>query len=275
MIIITASVGRGGKNRLDDVRSVQELLNRHRSPSQTPVGVDGLMNSETIAAIEEFQKRIVDLAAPDGRVDPDGKTFKALVAGQPLASPVSPLLANLSGAAWWHANQARFPNSRRIEDLEPNFRARTLEFLAALKTADANVNVAATLRNQQRVYLMHYSFKIAHDSIKPSQVPNEPGVNIVWNHGDTEKSKTGAQEMVDLFEIVFQPSLTSRHITGNAIDMDITWTGTLTVRNKTGQTVQIGAPRDGSENTQLHSVGASYGVIKLIADKPHWSSDGH
>jgi hypothetical protein len=123
--------------------------------------------------------------------------------------------------------------------------------------------------------LMHYSFRIAHGSISPSQVPTEPGVDIVWDHGDIKKSKTGAQEMVDVFGIVFQPSLTSRHITEDTIDMDIAWTDTLTIQNKSGKTVNIGAPRDGSVNTQLHSVGASYGVIKLLEDKPHWSSDGH
>ncbi len=27
-------------------------------------------------------------------------------------------------------------------------------------------------------------------------------------------------------------------------------------------------------NSDLYSVGASYGVIKLISDPPHWSDDG-
>src|SRR5262249_7115805 len=158
--------------------------------------------------------------------------------------------SNLSGAAWWHANQSRFPNSSRIEDLEPNFRAKTQEFLAALKTAGANVGVSATLRNKQRVYLMHYSFRIANGTITPSQVPNEPGVNIVWDHGNQAQSKKGAQEMADLFGIVFQPSLNSRHTTGNAVDMDISWANTLNVRNKAGQIIEIGTPRDGGDNTQ-------------------------
>jgi hypothetical protein len=28
-------------------------------------------------------------------------------------------------------------------------------------------------------------------------------------------------------------------------------------------------------NPVLHKIGASYGVIKLLSDPPHWSSDGH
>jgi len=31
--------------------------------------------------------------------------------------------AKLSGAAWWKANQAKFPNSTRVEDLAPDFRS--------------------------------------------------------------------------------------------------------------------------------------------------------
>ncbi len=31
-----------------------------------------------MAAIEEFQRRVVKMAVPDGRVDPGGKTIRAL-----------------------------------------------------------------------------------------------------------------------------------------------------------------------------------------------------
>jgi hypothetical protein len=34
-------------------------------------------------------------------------------------------------------------------------------------------------------------------------------------------------------------------------------------------------PRTGAFNTDLHQVGASYGVVKLVTDHPHWSADGH
>ncbi|HQU42530.1 MAG TPA: hypothetical protein PK867_06940, partial [Pirellulales bacterium] len=90
---------------------------------------------------------------------------------------------NLSGAAWWHANQAKYPNSTSVDDLEPTFRAKVKEFLAALDKAGASVKISATRRSKQRAYLMHYSWKIAKGEISASKVPAESGVSIVWDHG--------------------------------------------------------------------------------------------
>jgi hypothetical protein len=270
MSAIAASVGRGGINRQDDVRIVQNLLNKNRSFGQSPITVNGLANAETIAAIEDFQRRALKLTNPDGRVDPNGNTLKALDGGGLQNTTAT----NLSGAAWWHANQAKFPNSSRVEDLEATFRNALQEFLAALQSAGATVSISATRRNKQRAHLMHHSFKIAKDTESLVGVPSEPGVNIVWDHGDFAKSKAAAQEMVDLFVIVFEPSLTSLHITGQAVDMDISWSGTLAIRAKAGQIFRIDTPRDGS-NTVLHTVGTSYGVRKLLSDPPHWSATGH
>lgn len=81
MTMITASVGRGGINREHDVRTVQELLNKNRNFPLKSIKVDGKIGSETITAIEDFQRQIVKFAHPDGRVDPDGKTLRALLSG--------------------------------------------------------------------------------------------------------------------------------------------------------------------------------------------------
>jgi hypothetical protein len=181
----------------------------------------------------------------------------------------------LSGSAWWHANQATYPNSSSVSDLAPEFRPKVAAFISALHTAGASVEVSSTLRNKKRAYLMHYSWTIANGSIAPESVPAEPGVDIIWDHGDVAKSKAGAQQMVTLFSIQYQPSLASLHISGLAIDMDIAWKGKLKIKNKSGQVVAIGAPQDGATNTTLHRVSASYGVLKLLSDPPHWSSTGH
>ena len=78
MKTIVASVGRGGLNRTEDVFLVQELLNRHSQAPQRPLVVDGVMSSRTIAAIEEFQRRVVNIHRPDGRIDPGDRTMAAL-----------------------------------------------------------------------------------------------------------------------------------------------------------------------------------------------------
>lgn len=78
---ISGSVGKGGKNSAPDVRVVQDLINSHLgkiTPIQRLV-VDGDVGKKTIAAIEEFQRRVVGMRRVDGRVDVGGKTMKALL----------------------------------------------------------------------------------------------------------------------------------------------------------------------------------------------------
>jgi len=87
---LSASVGRDGSNTKQDVILVQQLLNQSRIAGiTTPLKEDGLIGNITIARIEAFQKAIVSLASPDGRVDPDGKTFKMLLMSRENAMPAS------------------------------------------------------------------------------------------------------------------------------------------------------------------------------------------
>jgi len=88
-------------------------------------------------------------------------------------------------------------------------------------------------------------------------------------------------EMVDGFGLAVPPAstnppaLTSNHIAGKAVDMNITWIGTIKVKDKTGAEIQMTYNTDPNANTALHNVGATYGVKKLTTDAPHWSVDGH
>jgi hypothetical protein len=80
---ISASVGQNGANRTPDVITVQELLNKVPASNGGPVPplkVDGLAWSKTNHAISRFQKEHLKFKWPDGRIDPSGKTFQALVA---------------------------------------------------------------------------------------------------------------------------------------------------------------------------------------------------
>jgi peptidoglycan hydrolase-like protein with peptidoglycan-binding domain len=83
---IVASVGDGGLNRTDDVRLVQELLNHHSQPPQRPLVVDGVMSPRTIAAIAAFQRRVLNMHRPDGRIQPGDRTMVALT-GQTAQTP--------------------------------------------------------------------------------------------------------------------------------------------------------------------------------------------
>jgi len=76
--VIKQSVGEGGKNDPADVTLVQKLLN---AKYKLGVSEDGKMGPKTIAAIKQFQLKVVKIANPDGRIDPGGKSWTALAAG--------------------------------------------------------------------------------------------------------------------------------------------------------------------------------------------------
>ena len=181
----------------------------------------------------------------------------------------------LSGAAWWHANQAKYPNSEKVDDLEPKFRAKVKAFLAALAEAGIHPNIESTRRSKERAYLMHYCWEMAKRHTPPEKVPPYPGIKIVWDHGDAAKSKKAAQEMVDLFGMDYMASLTSNHIKGLAIDMKFYWKGTLKIREegRGGRGNQGHAPQRPGQPFDA-SGRHSYGVVKLVGDAPHWSVDG-
>jgi hypothetical protein len=271
VVDISKSVGKGAQNEKADVRIVQTLLNNFTGIlGLNMLTVDGFCGSDTIAVVETFQGLFMGFPVPDGKISAGGRTITALNGKTSAASADL-----LSGAAWWHAHQAKYLNSERLEDLEPDFRGKAKAFISAVRAGGARVTISSTRRNKTRAYLMHYSWRLSQGTIAARNVPPQLGCAIVWDHSDTAKSQAAAKDMRELFAIIFEPSLASRHIEGKAVDMTINWTGTFTLLDGQGKTVSVGAPNNGGDNSALHRIGASYGVIKLLSDKPHWSSDGH
>jgi len=195
-----------------------------------------------------------------------------------MAPPPQPNPGELSGPQW----VARFPTSTSTVDLVQPFRAAVDRFISAMRVAGARVTISATYRPPERAYLMHYSYGIAREGLDPRNVPARGGVNIRWLHTDAQgrpdlpASRNAASQMVDGYQIAYRPALTSRHTEGRAIDMNISWQGDLVITDANQQQVTItSTPRTGAGNTDLHAVGATFGVIKLVTDPPHWSDDGH
>jgi hypothetical protein len=80
MLDIQAPVGANGTNRDDDVLIVQELLNTipvNEGGAVPTLDLDGWCLAKTVGAIQTFQRRRFN-GWSDGRVDPGGKTIKAL-----------------------------------------------------------------------------------------------------------------------------------------------------------------------------------------------------
>ena len=183
---------------------------------------------------------------------------------------------DLSGAQWTQ----RFKGSKDTKDLALAFRNAVDAFIDAMTEAGIRVRISATYRPVQRSYLMHWCWKIAHKNVEAEDVPPLAGVDINWVHPTSAASIEAAKQMVrafDMGELNTAPALYSLHNEGRAIDMSITWTGTVAVKDADDKLIEVKtSPRTGM-NRQLKAIGASYGVIKFIGgarDKPHWSFNG-
>jgi len=77
---ISKSVGLKGANKKEDVITIKQSLNNNlkKININKPLIVDGISGPNTVNNIKIFQKKIVKLAFPDGRVDPNGKTISTL-----------------------------------------------------------------------------------------------------------------------------------------------------------------------------------------------------
>jgi putative chitinase len=80
---IANTVGRGGLNGRDDVRTVQLLLNLNHPQVSGPLVADGVCGAATIGLIESFQHGVIGGSDPPGLVLPDGSTIAALRGGMP------------------------------------------------------------------------------------------------------------------------------------------------------------------------------------------------
>lgn len=86
---IVGSVGRSGRNSVADSMLVQGLLNPHAAKlGLALLDVDGICGPLTIAAITQYQRIVMRIPSPDGRVDPSGATFVSLANTPPPADGV-------------------------------------------------------------------------------------------------------------------------------------------------------------------------------------------
>ena len=245
------------------------------APLVPALGVDGDFGSNSTRGLAETYRKLdtgfrvkLDAQLSNATKTHFGSDLDAVL--DTLTACAKRLREQLSGKEW----VKQFPTSRSIDDLASPFRQKVKNFEKALLDAGASINIAATLRPEERAYLMHYAFNINEGDIAAKNVPPKLNVDINWVHYNDADSRKAAKEMVIAYNIAFEPALTSRHIQGLAIDWNITWSGTLSIKNARGTTVSIGSPRTGVSNSTLWAVGRSYGVIKLTNDPPHWSSDG-
>jgi hypothetical protein len=75
------SVGKGGKNQIQDVRLIQNLLlkNMWYLIPLRPLVPNGICDVHCVELIKEFQRRVLKMRRPDGLVETKGPTIKALI----------------------------------------------------------------------------------------------------------------------------------------------------------------------------------------------------
>lgn len=108
MYRLSGSVGQDGINKHDDVLVVQALLNKnaHIVESIGRVPEDGNLDANTQRAILAFQHDVVRIATPDGRIDPNGRSFRTLTGDVPHGATVAFVQLPGSGPGYYlYSNQ--------------------------------------------------------------------------------------------------------------------------------------------------------------------------
>ena len=171
MAELKGSVGFGAVNSRDDVMAVQTLLKQHAAD---PGRIDGICGPKTIAAIKIFQKGILHHA--DGRVDPNGITWRKLTAAPGRAAPAP--------AGSWSGDSSKWTHEKKLQSMEPSLRPKVQAILDALSAKGFKPTIFFGWRSvhvQQELYkkgstTLRFSF---HNAQKPDGTPNSYAADII------------------------------------------------------------------------------------------------
>jgi hypothetical protein len=206
-------------------------------------------------------------------------TTGAAPAGQPRPEyPQTTGNGQRSGADWKAIADANgWINSIEFSALDATWGPRAEAFVNGLRAAGAQVHVGAGLRHPNRAFLMHYAWGVAHGKYTPVQANTDcrgRGIDIEWDHGNVAASRAAAQALVSAFGLVRQASITSNHIRGLAIDIEISNLPASITMNGRTYTAQQGASGTAAA-ASVAPVGRDMGVIWFGAgDYVHWSHNG-
>jgi hypothetical protein len=183
-----------------------------------------------------------------------------------------------SGADWKAVADANgWINSVEFSALDATWGPRAEAFVNGLRAAGAQVRIEAGLRHPNRAFLMHYAWGVAKAKYTPAQANTAcrgRGIDIEWDHGNTNASRAAAQALVDAFDLVRQASITSNHIRGLAIDIVISdLPSSITMNGRTYSTRQGASSTAAAES--VAPIGKAMGVIWYgPSDWVHWSHNG-
>jgi Putative peptidoglycan binding domain/D-alanyl-D-alanine carboxypeptidase len=166
---LNGTVGTAGRNDRNDVVTVQTLL---KARGVDPGNIDGRCGPKTILAITTFQTH--SHLAVDGRVDPNGPTWKRLTAPAVLAATFSQ----------WSGDSSQWPQEKKLRSLETLTRLKVQRVLGTLAAkgfqpkiffAWRSVQVQEELFKKGRTKV-HFSF---HNAQRPDGTPNAYAADII------------------------------------------------------------------------------------------------
>ena len=179
-IFIQQSVGKQGVNHALDVKTVQAQLNAQAPATRTKLVVDGKCGAKTIAAISDFQKVVLGLIQPDGRVDPNGRTLRAL--NDPASE--AKWAKGIQASDQWSGDSARWSQEKKLQSLNPAFRLQVEGVISALRQRGFQPKIFYGWRSvavQQELYQkgrskVRFSF---HNAQQPNGTPNAYAADII------------------------------------------------------------------------------------------------
>ena len=203
MASLFESVGVGGVNRRGDVHLAQMQLNGViGSLSLGKLLVDGQIGPATINAILEFQRRIVKMQTPDGRIEPGGATHRQLSGLAPLPTKVA-----LTEVV---AYKASVPPARRLVS---EYSMQVLQ-MAAKEAGVTALVITSTLRTpDEQAGIMYDNAKISLPKQFQLYGSNGDQVLKVFKSNQAKPRDEVVGLMEDkIHELLKQGKLVSKHV---------------------------------------------------------------
>lgn len=168
--------------------------------------------------------------------------------------------------------QHGFINGQSLDQLEGNFRESAKSVIGGIQAAGGAVTITSTLRHPARAAVMYYA-RYLEKTAQVQDIFNQHGISVDGNWA-------GGQAACAAFGIGSNPvGLTSNHIYGHAVDMQITnLPASISVG---GTTVSTGGNQGGyvsnanALNNALRNAGVASDFIWYgYGDDVHWSING-
>jgi putative chitinase len=173
---ISSSVGRNSANKRADVKTIQILLNLNldQLTPLAPLAEDGAIGPNTIAAIEEFQTRVVQMENPTGIVEPGSETLQQLKDGLSEELTEEMLRAIMPGAGSAMIERYLSPLTTAMDDNQVNTPLRVAHFLAQIGHESADLRFAEEIASGKA-----YEGRVDLGNTEPGDGPRFKGRGLI------------------------------------------------------------------------------------------------